>query len=105
MTSRVSPVAGRTVATWMTLITSVVFLFAARALIAQVLGPAGIGTYALMLTAAWLAGTILSLGLPAYNASFARKQDAGVLLSNSIGWNVAALGLLTLACAPAVASK
>jgi O-antigen/teichoic acid export membrane protein len=104
VTSSVSPVAVRTAATWVTLIASVVFLFAARALIARVLGPTGIGTYALMLTAAWLAGTILSLGLPAYNASFAGKHEAGVLLSNSIAWNVVALGALTLACAPAMAS-
>lgn len=104
MTSSLSPVAARTAATWSTLIASVVFLFAARALIAQILGPTGIGTYALMLTAAWLAGTVLSLGLPAYNASFAGRQEPGVLLSNSIAWNVAALGALTLACAPAMAS-
>jgi O-antigen/teichoic acid export membrane protein len=67
------PVAVRTAATWVTLIASVIFLFAARALIAQVLGPVGIGVYALMLTAAWLAGTVLSVGLPAYNSSFARR--------------------------------
>ena len=105
MTSLVRPVALRTAATWFTLIASVVFLFAARALIARVLGPAGIGTYALMLTAAWLAGTVLSLGLPAYNASFAGRQQAGILLSNSVAWNAASLAVLSLVCPPALASS
>ena len=45
-----SPLAARTAATLFTLIASVVCLFAARAVIAQVLGPVGIGLYALMLT-------------------------------------------------------
>jgi O-antigen/teichoic acid export membrane protein len=98
--SRPSPLAARTAATWFTLIASVVFLFLARALIARVLGPVGIGLYALMLTAAWLAGTVLSLGLPAYNASFAGKQPPGVLLTNGVAWNAAALGILTLVCGP-----
>jgi O-antigen/teichoic acid export membrane protein len=95
-----SRVATRTAATWLTLIITVVFVFTARALIARVLGPVGIGLYALMLTAAWLAGTFLSVGLPAYNASFAGKQRAGVLLSNSIAWNLAALAGLTLVATP-----
>jgi O-antigen/teichoic acid export membrane protein len=97
------PVAVRTAATWVTLIASVIFLFAARALIAQVLGPVGIGVYALMLTAAWLAGTILSVGLPAYNSSFARRQPPAVLLANSLVWNAAAFTVLTAVCLPALA--
>jgi O-antigen/teichoic acid export membrane protein/SAM-dependent methyltransferase len=98
--SAASPLASRTVATWFTLIGSVVFLFAGRALIAQVLGPFGLGLYALLLTAAWLGGTVLSLGLPTYNASFAGKQPPGVLLSNAIAWNAAAFVGLTAVCAP-----
>ena len=97
------PVAVRTAATWVTLIASVIFLFAARALIAQVLGPVGIGVYALMLTAAWLAGTVLSVGLPAYNSSFARRQPPAVLLANSLVWNAAAFTVLTAVCLPALA--
>jgi O-antigen/teichoic acid export membrane protein len=99
-----STIATRTLATWLTLIATVVFVFTARALIARVLGPAGIGQYALMLTAAWLGGTVLSLGLPAYNASFARKQRPGVLLSNSIAWNLAGLLVLSVFCIPALLS-
>jgi O-antigen/teichoic acid export membrane protein len=95
---RSSPLAARTAATWATLVASVVFLFAGRALIAQVLGPVGIGLYALMLTAAWLAGTLLSLGLPAYNASFAGKKPGAVLLANAVAWNSVALVLLTVVC-------
>jgi O-antigen/teichoic acid export membrane protein len=99
-----STIATRTLATWGTLIATVVFVVAARALIARVLGPVGIGRYALMLTAAWLGGTLLSVGLPAYNASFAGKQPAGVLLSNSVAWNLAAFLGLCLVCLPALAA-
>ena len=83
---------------------TVACIFAARALIARGLGPAGIGLYALMLTAAWLAGTVLSLGLPAYNASFASSVPAGVLLANSLAWNVAAAAILSVLCIPALAA-
>jgi O-antigen/teichoic acid export membrane protein len=99
-----SPIARRTLATWVALIATVACVFAARALIARELGPAGIGLYALMLTAAWLAGTVLSLGLPAYNASFAARVPAGVLLSNSIAWNLAAALLLSVVCIPALSA-
>lgn len=95
-----SSIGWRTLAAWVTLIATVACVFLARALIASTLGPAGIGLYALMLTAAWLGGTVLSAGLPAYNASFATKVPAGVLLSNSIAWNVAAAGLLSVICIP-----
>ena len=99
-----SGIARRTLTTWVTLIATVGCVFAARALIARELGPAGIGQYALMLTAAWLGGTVLSLGLPAYNASFATRQPAGVLLSNSIAWNLGALALLSVVCVPLLLS-
>ena len=100
--SPASGIARRTVTTWVTLIATVGCVFAARALIARELGPAGIGLYALMLSAAWLGGTVLSLGLPAYNASFAGRQPAGVLLTNSIAWNAGALALLSVVCLPAL---
>ena len=100
MTAWSRPLAARTAATWLTLIATVVFLFAARALIANVLGPVGIGLYALMLTSAWLAGTLLSVGLPAYNASFAGKKPPNVLLSNAIAWNAASMLVLTVVSVP-----
>jgi O-antigen/teichoic acid export membrane protein len=96
-------IARRTIATWVTLIATVTCVFAARALIARRLGPEGIGLYALMLTAAWLAGTLLSVGLPAYNASFAARVPAGVLLSNSIAWNAAAAAALCSVGVPVLA--
>jgi len=99
-----SPTATHAVATWFTLIATAACVFAARALIAQVLGPVGIGRYALMLAAAWLAGTLLSVGLPAYNATFAGKEPPGVLLSNTIVWNGAALVVLSLVGIPFVLS-
>jgi len=99
-----SAIARRTLATWITLIGTVGCVFGARALIARGLGPEGIGLYALMLTAAWLGGTVLSLGLPAYNGSFAAKVPAGVLLANSLAWNAAAALVLCVACVPSLAS-
>jgi O-antigen/teichoic acid export membrane protein len=68
-----------------------------------VLGPGGVGLYVLMLTAAFLGGTVLSMGLPAYNASFASKVPAGVLLANSVAWNGAAAVLLSVVCVPVLA--
>ena len=65
-----SAIARRTVTTWITLIATLVCVFAARALVARELGPAGIGLYALMLTAAWLGGTILSLGSAGLQCQF-----------------------------------
>jgi O-antigen/teichoic acid export membrane protein len=86
--------------TWLTLVSSLLFLVVARAIVARVLGPVAVGMYALMLTVATLGGTLLSLGLPAYNASFADRQPPALLLSNSIAWNAAALMALSLVCAP-----
>jgi O-antigen/teichoic acid export membrane protein len=99
-----SSIATRTLATWITLIATVGCVFAARALIARTLGPTGIGLFALMLTAAWLGGTVLSLGLPAYNASFAAKVSPAVLLSNSIAWSAATAVVVAAACLPALLS-
>src|SRR5262249_53745000 len=75
----------------------------AVALVARGGGRAGLGLYALMLTAAWLAGTVLSLGLPAYNASFVSSVPAGVLLANSLAWNAGAAAILAALCIPALA--
>ncbi|HMC75870.1 MAG TPA: hypothetical protein VKH34_02015 [Vicinamibacterales bacterium] len=100
-----SGIAARAAATWLTLVATVIFTFMARALIARALGPVGIGVYALMLTAGWLGGTILSVGLPAYNASFAGRQSASVLLANSILWNLLALAGVSAVCVPLLLSS
>src|SRR5262245_50277220 len=94
------PVATRTAATWASLIATLGCTLLARMLIARSLGPVGIGLSALMLTSAWLAGTVLSVGLPAYNASFSMKQRPAVLLANSAAWNGAWLVVLCGVCAP-----
>lgn len=99
-----SSIAARTLATWVTLIATVGCVFAARALIARGLGPTGIGLFVLMLTAAFLGGTVLSVGLPAYNASFAAKVSPAVLLSNSIAWSAVAAVALAVVCIPALLS-
>ena len=99
-----SSIAARTLATWITLIATVGCVFAARALIARGLGPTGVGLFVLMLTAAFLGGTVLSVGLPAYNASFASKVSPAVLLSNSIAWNAVAAVVLAATCIPALLS-
>ena len=95
-----TPVAARAAATWASLIATLGCTLLARMLIARSLGPEGIGLYALMLTSAWLAGTVLSVGLPAYNASFAMTQRPAVLLANSAAWNGAWLLVLCGMCAP-----
>jgi O-antigen/teichoic acid export membrane protein len=100
-----SNLATRTAATWLTLVATVVFTFVARALLAHVLGPVGIGIYALMLSAGWLGGTILSVGLPAYNASFAARQPPSVLLVNSILWNLLAFVVVTILCVPLLLAR
>jgi len=100
-----SPMARRTMATWVALIGILACVFLARTLIARSLGPSGIGLYALMLTAAWLGGTVISAGLPAYNGSFAGSVQPGILLANSIAWNVAAAAILSLVCIPALTAS
>ena len=95
-----SPTARRAVLTWTTLISSLVFLFVARAIVARILGPTAVGMYVLMLTAGLLGGTLLSFGLPAYNASFAAEHPRRVLLANSIAWTGAIFVVLSVVCLP-----
>jgi O-antigen/teichoic acid export membrane protein len=93
-----SALARQMLVTWATLVSSLVFVFCARALIARDLGPTAMGIYALMLTVALLGGTFLSLGLPAYNAAFAMEQRPEVLLANCLLWNGLVFCLLSAVC-------
>jgi O-antigen/teichoic acid export membrane protein len=95
-----APTAARTAATWASLLATLGCTLLARTLIARILGPVGVGLYALMLTSAWLAGTVLSIGLPAYNASFSTRERPAVLLANSAAWSGAWLVVLVGVCTP-----